>query len=211
METKIFNVISKGRKYYQAKIKGYDCKIEIEGCEELEIGKEVELVVEDISVRSKYGTDLKFKCVTTSKDRIVLATEYNLLFITDAKKIGGVWDKEDKVWVFPAFVKNEVDELDYIYNSKKITIEITAIKDIHRTHDLIEFCGIPLAKASGRDSGAFVYKDISVLKGGFVSGGSVKNWATILGQDSVIRLEIPQEVLKRYRHGEKEYFDIKEL
>ncbi len=59
--TRSFEIVKKNRKYFAARTKGYDCKIVIDDLSrDLEPG-EHELMVEDISVRSKYGTDLIFR------------------------------------------------------------------------------------------------------------------------------------------------------
>ena len=55
-------VISKGRKYYKCKLNDkYDCKLI--SADELKIGEKYELLADDISVRSKFGTDLIYSCI----------------------------------------------------------------------------------------------------------------------------------------------------
>jgi hypothetical protein len=68
MKTITIIIEKKNRKYFAAKVNGYKCKLLIdENSEGLELGTH-ELLVNDISVRSKYGTDLIYSVYKKTED-----------------------------------------------------------------------------------------------------------------------------------------------
>ena len=111
--------------------------------------------------------------------------------------MGGRWDSQSKAWVFSAIVEDKVEELDALFNTNIITAEITAKMEIHGGQGAVNFCGYPLAKAFGRDSGAKVCDGVALIKGDIGSGGSQKNWATIVSVGSVFRLQVSATLLKQ--------------
>ncbi|EJL6568602.1 hypothetical protein NMS54_004367, partial [Vibrio navarrensis] len=143
-------VIKKNRKYFSATTENNrSCKILIDECSKyLELGEDF-LAVVDISVRSKYGTDLIYKLAENVEEQIKLGicslrTEYNTLWIEKCRKLGGTWDKSQGAWIFSSIVEKEVEELDQIFNSDFITIEIDAIEEIQEQGKSIEFLGYPV-------------------------------------------------------------------
>ncbi|MEZ9056854.1 hypothetical protein [Vibrio pelagius] len=208
----ILNIIKRNRKYFAAETDSKrKCKLLIDSnSENLELGEHC-LAVEDISVRSKYGTDLIYKLsasaeVQAEQGIVSLKADYNSQLVKECRKLGGSWDKEQNVWIFPGFVADEVEELNEIYNSAPITVEITSIEEIREYGKGIEFIGRPLCRAFGRDSGARIDSDIALISGYATSGGSHKNWATILNEDSVLRLQIPSAILEIHQDDR---FDVK--
>ncbi|MDK9763283.1 hypothetical protein KI743_14860 [Vibrio sp. D420a] len=196
----ILNIIKRNRKYFAAETDGKrKCKLLIDSnSENLELGEQC-LAVEDISVRTKYGTDLIYKLSASAEAQaeegvVSLKADYNSLLVKKCRKLGGSWDKEQKAWIFPGFVADKVEELDEVYNSAPVTLEITAIEEIREYGKGIEFLGRPLCRAFGRDSGALIDNDIALISGHATSGGSQKNWATILEENSVLRFRIPSKI-----------------
>lgn len=120
--------------------------------------------------------------------------------------LGGSWDKESQAWIFPGFVADEVDELDEIFNSDPVTIEITAITEIRKRCASIDFIGRRICKAFSRASGARIETDIALVSGYATSGGSYKNWETILEEGAVLRLQMPGKLLENYQDKR---FDVK--
>lgn len=178
----ILNILKRNRKYFAAETDSKrKCKLLIDSnSENLELGEHC-LAIEDISVRSKYGTDLIYKLsvsaeVQAEQGIVSLKADYNSQLVKECRKLGGSWDKEQNAWIFPGFVADEVEELDEIYNSAPITVEITAIEEIRAYGKGIEFLGRPLCRAFGRDSGARIDSDIALISGYATSGGSQKNW-----------------------------------
>lgn len=201
METKTFNIIKKNRKYFAATVNGYKCKIMIDdNSQALEVG-EHELIVDDISKRTKYGTDLIFKLAAEAQKQqsagIVTLSHhtYNSKLVAKCRAMGGRWDAETDCWVFSELVEDRVEQLDEIYNSPLIPVEITALSGVDKGKGPVSFCGYTIARAYGRDSGAKLGDGISQISGSIYSGGSVKNWKTCISEGAVFRLYIPEELL----------------
>ncbi len=196
MKTVKLKIIKKNRKYFACKIKdGYKCKLKItEKSESLELGMH-SLLVEDVSVRTKYGTDVIYEMNSeASPDAITtLKAPYNTILVARCKELGGRWDADNKVWVFSDTVQDEVDELDAKYNSELITIEIQAVFDLSAYQGPITAGGFTLVRAFGRDSGAVLGDGVALIEGSISSGGSAKNWVTKATYGSVFRLKIPKD------------------
>lgn len=198
---KTFVIIKKNRKYFAAETGGYKCKILIdENSKDLEEGKH-ELEVDDISIRTNYGTDLIFKLsgsVTEQKEAGICTLQhgmYNKKLLEECRKLNGKWDKSSEAWVFSGLVEDQVEALDEKYNSELVAVELT-FNDYTSAHtDSVDFCGIPLAKAWGRDSGAKLGEWVSLISGKIYSGGSMKNWRTCIEEGTIMRLYVPEALL----------------
>jgi hypothetical protein len=202
MKTLKLNVLKKNRKYFKCKIGTSDCRLKIdENSEKLELGEQ-DLLVNDVSIRSKYGTDLIFELAvdaekqSKSKRLISLKSKYNKYLIKRCKDLGGRWCSDSESWFFSEIVEKEVEELDEVFNSDKVVVEITATDDCYADTGPLKFRGIILASARGRDSGAKLGDEIAAVSGGVGSGGSMKNWITRAYEDTVFRFEIPKKVLE---------------
>ncbi len=197
---KAFEVLKKNRKYFAARTNGYPCKILIdEHSENLEPGVH-ELEVDDISVKSKYGTDLIFKLkasVETIKEAGICSLihpRYNEKLVEECKRLGGKWDAEAKAWIFSGIVSEQVEALDDYYNSGYSEYKVTLAKEICGARGPVRIAGYKIASAYGRDSGARLDDGIILLSGGVVSGGSMKNWTTEIKKGSEIILKLSQAV-----------------
>ena len=194
-------VISKGRKYYKCKLNDkYDCKLI--SADELKIGEKYELLADDISVRSKFGTDLIYSCIQkVDKDAGVLTLKhekYNGILAVSAKQIGGKLDAEEKVWVFSKLVENEVEILDNLFNDDIVNIEIKSIGRRFGEQEAVYIFGYKICYAWGRDSGAKLADNICMISGKISSGGSSKNWGTIIEDGSVFRLSLSKNLIDRF-------------
>jgi hypothetical protein len=200
---KKFNIEKKNRKYYSATTNGYKCKILIDdNSKDLELGEQM-LDVDDISIRSKYGTDLIFKLtgsVSEQEDAGICTlkpNQYNLELTEKCRKLGGLWDGVTSAWVFSGMVEDKVEELDYLYNSAFKSYEIKFDEETFADCGPIQLCGVVLAKATGRDSGVKHGERVAFIDGDFRSGGSAKNWCTIASEGAVLRVEIPHLLLEQ--------------
>ncbi len=207
-----FNVIKKNRKYFAVTTdNNKSCKILIDDySKDLVLGEHF-LAVKDISVRSKYGTDLIYKLAANVEEQTKLGicslkSEYNTLLIEKCRKLGGTWDKSQGAWIFSSIVEKEVEELDQTFNSDLITIEIEAIEEIQEQGKPIEFLGYPVCKAFSRDSGARIETGIELISGYCTSGGSKNRWTTVLSEGATLRLKIPVGLLNIY---EDKKFQVK--
>lgn len=203
MKTLTLNVLKKNRKYFAATVNGYKAKILIdENSNSLELGM-YDLTVDDISIRTKYGTDVIYKLscpLSDQKDDTVVALKtnfFNLDLIDECRKLGGRYDTDSGAWIFKSFVENEVDELDYLYNSELINVEIELNDDYCGEQTSFDLAGFVLADATGIRSGARVSESIAVIRGGFIRCGSQRNWKTACKANTVIRMQIPSNLLKK--------------
>lgn len=212
MKTVELNILKKNRIWIECEDKkGY--KVKLKKCEKSELLENGihTLLVDDISVRSKYGTDIRYELKDNVKNFIFLVADYNHDLVDEARSLGGRWDSESFCWAFSDIVKDKVEELEYLYCSKKNCIEITAIETISIHTDSVYFCGIPIAKASGRDSGAKLCEGVSMIKGTIDSAGSRANWCTKICAGAVFRLKVPENKLKRCFEDESALWEINNL
>lgn len=199
-----FIVVKKSRKYFQCKFpSGCPFKLVIDSnSDSLEPGEHA-LDLDDLSVRTKYGTDLIFKLKLSAEEQktagiCTLKAEYNTILVEKCKRLGGTFDRDTGAWVFSGCVADEVEKLDEVFNSEKVTVEITAIDRIFcygNDGNFPSFLGYTLARAKDRDSGASLQHGVALIEGEVSSGGSRKNWATIVESGSVFRLQVPQQLL----------------
>ena len=144
---------------------------------------------------------MKIKIVETD-EAIKVYTPYNKDFVTDLKSniSGCEWDSVEKCWNIPIMAKEALlNQLNthygYVPGSRNVIVKITANQDLAGYTESIYFMGIPIARATGWDSGARVCDGITKISGGISSGGSVKNWKTRIDQGSVFQLEISESAL----------------
>jgi len=82
--------------------------------------------------------------------------------------------------------------------SDTVTVRVTALKTIQERGS-ISCLGVTIAKASGRDSGAFIPNSVCKISGKTSSGGSVKNWLTIISEGSVFEYNVPRFIFEKFR------------
>lgn len=203
MKTIAITLVKKNRKYFACLHNGFDAKLVIDSISEnLALG-EHDLLVDDVSIRTKFGTDVIFKMVGETKktDKIVTLQShvYNEWLVNACRKLGGKWDSDALTWVFSPLVEQEVDELDRLYNENMVIVDIEAVTGISVSSSPVTFMGYTIARAFGRDSGAKLGDQVMMISGSISSGGSVKNWTTSIAQGSRFRLELSQNLLDKYK------------
>lgn len=141
--------------------------------------------------------------VSNGKARIF--TPYNADFVGMIKNIGGrKWNTDSKCWEVP---ESEIDVVrQYMIDifgesdisaGKKVDVVVTFKDDADCTCGAITIFGKTVARATGRDSGARVGSDVTMISGEIDSGGSAKNWRTHIEKDSVFKLrKVPESALK---------------
>jgi len=212
MKTIKLNVIKKNRKYFECRTSnGYKARLIIDSnSENLELGEQ-DLPVNDKSKRTKYGVDIILELAADAEEiksaGIVTLSHhiYNQDLVEQCRALGGQWDSDENCWVMSDIVADKVEELDDIYNSDLIPIEISVAPDsdgdkneICGHASAVRFLGYTIARATGRDSGAKMGDNVSFIKGTYRSGGSVKNWKTVVSDDSVVRIKVPTKLLDIY-------------
>jgi hypothetical protein len=204
METKKLTIIKKNRKYFAATVDGYKCKILIDAnSEALELGEQ-ELMVDDISVRTKYGTDIIFKLAVSAieQEQASICTLrhqfYNVLLVDQCRNLGGRWDKQSNVWVFSSIVEDKVQDLDELFNSEMLNIEVKVLNTVKQGTGAYCLFGIPIARAFDRDSGARLCDGVALISGEIKSSGSRKYWDTEICGNTVLRFQVPRLLFEQF-------------
>lgn len=148
--------------------------------------------------------------VTKTDKQLKVASPYHKSLPTKAKQLGGKWS--GKEWVFD--VRNE-DRVAQLYREvygeygeecgEKVTVRCECEDGCSRFTEGFFLFGRNVASAFGRDSSVKLGKGVTVLSGGFESGGSVKNWKTIAKPNTLIEIfDVPKTI------AEKELSDSKD-
>ena len=198
---KKFNILKRNRKYFAATMGAYPCKILIDAASEnLDLGPQT-LAVDDISVRSKYGTDLIFKLKASAEEQeqagicTLRHFRYNHDLVERCRELDGLWDRDAQAWVFSALVEDQVELLDIYWNNDIVHVQITLPNGLTARCQPVTIGGYTIATASGRDSGATVAQGVALISGYVGSGGSRANWETEIDEGSVLRLRMPKALI----------------
>lgn len=122
--------------------------------------------------------------ITIKDGALSVKAPFNGNFNGRAKRLGGRWDGYTRSWTFDARDEKRVRDLCWdVFGQDGIRSDLCTIEVVFDAGDScccgpLDVCGRTVARASGRDSGATLGDGVVILKGGFSSGGSVKNWAT---------------------------------
>jgi len=124
--------------------------------------------------------------------KLAVRSPYSALFVSKAKEFGGKWDGEDTTWTFDIRDEARVKDLCVrYYGSDGVTDDVCTLR-VAFTRDVgADACpftvfGRVVARARGRDSGAKLGDGVICLAGRARSGGSVKNWQTVLTGGTVV-------------------------
>ena len=140
-------------------------------------------------------------------------TPYNRDFVKNIKQIGGAhwtgsaWSiPEDCIEDARAIMQRVYGETD-IAEAEKVTVEVTALDEIREERASVSIFGKDLARAYGRDSGAKVGDDASLISGDIDSGGSARYWDTVVSKGSIFKLRnVVKSKLDEY---DKSLWDVK--
>ena len=151
--------------------------------------------------------------IVKKEENISIFTPYNPFFVSNLKNRFGNARWNGECWTIPS--SNEAEKLvyellktsfGYTKNGKKIKIKITSKRKINRIRDAVYFCGIQIARAFNRDSGAKLGNDIIMKNGNICSGGSTKHWKTIIDEKtSFIIPEIYEKAIENKTDWEEEW------
>lgn len=134
--------------------------------------------------------------ITTMNGRAYVDTPYNPDFVKAIKGIGGhKWEPEKRCWSVPETAVSAVRAImEDIYGysdlvpDETISLKVTFLNDVSSTRSDVVLFGKVMAHASGRDSGARVGDDVAYIRGGASSGGSTRNWCSIVREGSIATL-----------------------
>lgn len=133
--------------------------------------------------------------IKTVDEKAAVYTPYNPAFVSKIKLLGGRWDPAEKCWTVSdnavedaRRVMREVYGRDDQPVSETVDVQLVFDEEVYKLRAPVVLLGRIIASASGRDSGARVGTDVLFVSGCPISGGSVKNWRTIVQKGSVVRL-----------------------
>jgi hypothetical protein len=89
---------------------------------------------------------------------------------------------------------------DGSFSDKRVNIELLTNKDIKMSQKPVLFSGKTLAQAFHRDSGARVGQNVALIEGSINSGGSSKNWETIVEKGSRFKVMHVNEQLLSFEN-----------
>ena len=143
--------------------------------------------------------------ITTSSSNVRVIAPYNPGFIAAAKRIGGKW--QAPAWSFDIRDEDRVRALcmehygeDGRTPVETRTVRVQFVGARRADCDAVRFCGREIGRARGRDSGATLGDGIVVLEGEVASGGSVKNWATVVRAGAVVLIrDVPTPLVEKMR------------
>ena len=144
--------------------------------------------------------------ITTEKrgDKVEIICPYNDHVIAALKKLGGKWNGANRAWNVPARAEKEAraaliatfgTDGSAETAADVVTVEATATRPIDAEQGAVTFCGVMVARATGRDSSAKVGPAASLVSGKIGSGGSQKYWTTEVKAGAVFRVEMPRAAL----------------
>lgn len=144
--------------------------------------------------------------IEIANGRAYVYTPYNPAFVKAIKGIGGAkWDAVKQCWSVPDTTVSAVRMImedvygysDQVSNDT-VTLKVMFLSDASSICSDVVLFGKVMAHARGRDSGARVGDDVAYIHGGASSGGSVKNWRSIVKEGSVAILSnVNKHVYKR--------------
>lgn len=134
-----------------------------------------------------------------------LTTPYHPDFVERIKALGGRWDAESKRWrVNQQSVEAVRAVMRAVYGEDdlKTDAKVTVVATFRETQSLIRMpymlFGKMIASAYGRDTGAKVGEEAAFIEKSPRSGGSVKNWETVIPAGSVVEIyNVPRTLAER--------------
>lgn len=136
--------------------------------------------------------------IELEKENAYIYTPYNTRFVSKIKTAGGRWSSAKKAWYVNAHnveavrtIMRQVYGVDdtSLASDKLVRVRITLSRELSECTGPVQLFGKIVASAFGRDSGAKLGDDAFFEMGNAKSGGSAKNWETIIAAGSVIVLE----------------------
>lgn len=131
--------------------------------------------------------------VMTEKHACIF-TPYNPDFVERIKKIGNAKWKSN-FWLIPAEAVDAAREImrdvygyDDTMENDTVNLRLTFLEEVSAEKSSVTCFAKVLAHAFSRDSGARIGDDVAFIKGGGKSGGSAKNWRTIVEKGSIAML-----------------------
>ena len=157
----------------------------------------------------------KIKLYPKNDTELAILAPYSKKFITRIKGLGGKW--ANPTWLVPLeneqYVRNLLVELFGTDGTETdlVSVEVRLPEGLSQLQGPIFLFGKLIASARGRDSGATVERDVALLEGEARSGGSVKNWDTVLTTPTTLVIRnVPRVAVERKLNWDDSFgsFDI---
>lgn len=152
--------------------------------------------------------DIKF---VENDGKLQIFTPYNAEFVKQIKTIGGArWDSKNRCWTVDPDLANSIKEIcRNIYGDdgstpvEKVKIRVTFLINVYGHCSAVTRFGKTISRAWGRDSGAVSGDDVAFVTGKPSSGGSVKNWKSVIDAGSVVVItNVPKQLIDDYDRDE---------
>lgn len=145
---------------------------------------------------------MKIEIVDT---KAYIYTPYNAEFVKAIKGIGGArWNRDKSAWAIPADCADQAREImRRVYGEddrpdcgERVDVRLTFDSSVSEWQSAVTIYGKTISRAYGRDSGARCGDDVAFVEGQPESGGSVKNWTSVVPQGSIVVLHnVPTAML----------------
>lgn len=145
---------------------------------------------------------MKIEIVDT---KAYIYTPYNAEFVKAIKGIGGArWNRDKSAWAIPADCADQAREImRRVYGEddrpdcgERVDVRLTFDSSVSEWQSAVTIYGKTISRAYGRDSGARCGDDVAFVEGQPESGGSVKNWTSVVPQGSIVVLHnVPATLL----------------
>ena len=126
-------------------------------------------------------------------NEIYIYTPFNSEFVSKIKRIGKTkWNPSQKCWIAPLSSIDSVRQImldvykeNDIESCEKIDVKVTFLREKGSCCKAYQLLGKSISIAFGRDTGAKVGEDVEIVKGSVYSGGSAKNWCSLVEEGTV--------------------------
>lgn len=134
-----------------------------------------------------------------------LTTPYNPVYVQRIKQLGARWDASSKRWRIneqsvdaARKIMREIYGGDDQWQDEKVTVIATFSETQSALLNAYYLFGKVIAQAFGRNTGAQVGPEAAFVEGAPRSGGSVKNWKTIIPEGSIVEIyNVPLQFAKQ--------------
>ena len=146
-----------------------------------------------------------------------IRSPYNADFVRRVKLMGGKWDADSRRWVVCSDAVDAVRKIMVeIYGEsdespafETVTLIVEFLRDVSSPSGPYCLGGKPLAIATGRDSGAKPGEGVAFIEGSPKSGGSAKNWYTIIPAGCVVEIyHIPKSKAVELLSEQPTYYKV---
>lgn len=144
--------------------------------------------------------------ITVENGTAKVFTPYHKMFVENIKNIGGrKWCPSEKCWTVPEseigtvrkYMQEVFGETDLPDAEGKVTVKVTFTADAIAERGAVVLFGKTIARAIGRDSGARVGDEATLIEGKIDSGGSARNWRTVVEEGTTFTVRnVPRAALE---------------